>query len=230
MQTALFEAPPPPVPDLARADLILAPTAAPPLVIGVGSSLACTGIAGDGWADALRCTSKGRRQRRLREEVRERTRLADLVVIAGAAYRWGGPAGHHELAGLWRILGQDLRARKIPYAVVNPHSRTVYATGSANPAKEYPKEKQTRITKGMVRDAVAERYGMECDGPGRYDKADAFILAAMGLHWAGWPLAVVPDTHRGALGGVSWPERGPHLQASELVERENFSCHTKECS
>lgn len=192
-------------------------TLTPPRVIGIDPSLTCTGVAGDGWADALRCKGRGHhRIRWLREEIRERTRLADLVVIEGAAYGRGGQAGHHELAGLWWILTQDLWERKIPYAVVNPHSRTIYATGSANPAKDYPKAKRARIAKGMVRDAVATRYGLECDGAGRYDKADAFILAAMGLHWAGWPLAVVPDTHRRALDAVPWPERTPTLQGSDL--------------
>ncbi|GHE79961.1 hypothetical protein GCM10014715_39140 [Streptomyces spiralis] len=206
MQTALFEPTP-----------AIAPGLAPPLVIGIDPSLTCTGIAGDGWADALRCKGKGHhRLGWLRQEVAERTRAADLVVIEGAAYGQGGQAGHHELAGLWWILTQDLWDQKIPYAVVTPHGRTIYATGSANPAKDYPKEKRARIAKGMVRDAVAERYGLNCDGPGKYDRADAMILAAMGLHWAGWPLAVVPDTHRRALDAVPWPERTPRLQPPDL--------------
>ncbi|MEU6318064.1 hypothetical protein [Streptomyces sp. NPDC047009] len=194
-----------------------APAPAPPLVIGIDPSLTCTGIAGDGWADALRCKGKGHhRLRWLRQEIAERTRTADLVVIEGAAYGHGGQAGHHELAGLWWILTQDLWERKVPYAVVTPHGRTIYATGSAYPAKDYPKAQRARVAKGMVRDAVASRYGLECDGPGRYDKADAFILAAMGLHWVGWPLAVVPDTHRRALDAVPWPERTAALQAPDL--------------
>ncbi|MGW3657179.1 hypothetical protein ACWD6R_16460 [Streptomyces sp. NPDC005151] len=196
-------------------DLVVAPGAwlatsgRAPLVIGLDPSLTCTGVAGDGWADALRFKGRGhQRLGWLRKEIRDRTRLADLVVIEGAAYGRGGQAGHHELAGLWWLIAQDLWERDIPYAVVNPHSRTIYATGSANPAKEHPKAQRARIAKGMVRDAVAERYGMECEGPGRYDKADAFILAAMGLHWTGWPLAEVPDTHRRALDAVPWPSVG----------------------
>ncbi|MFD3455798.1 hypothetical protein ACFWVC_26920 [Streptomyces sp. NPDC058691] len=204
MQTALFESEPPPLPGRA-----IPKGGRSPLVIGVDPALTCTGIAGDGWADALRPKKlRGHeRIRWLREEVRDRTRRADLVVIEGAAYGQGAQAGHHELAGLWWILTQDLYDQGIPYAVVNPHSRTIYATGSANPAKDYPKEKRRRITKGMVRDAVAQRYGIECGGPGVYDQADAYILAAMGLHWAGWPLAPVPDAHSRALEAVPWPEQ-----------------------
>ncbi len=128
-------------------DLVVAPgtwlatTGRAPLVIGLDPSLTCTGVAGDGWADALRFKGRGhQRLGWLREEIRDRTRLADLVMIEGAAYGRGGQAGHHELAGLWWLIAQDLWERNIPYAVVNPHSRTIYATGSANPAKEHPKK------------------------------------------------------------------------------------------
>ncbi|MFB7575373.1 hypothetical protein [Streptomyces sp. NPDC056165] len=197
-----------PVPPAAR-------TLAPPLVIGISPSLTSTGIAGDGWADALRCTSRGHhRLRWLRGEIRQRTRAADLVVIEGAAYGRGGQAGHHE-AGLWWILTQDLWERRVPYAVVDPRSRTIYATGSADPVDDDSPAKRARVAKGVVRNAVAERYGLPCDGPGRYGKAGAFVLAAMGLHWAGWPLAVVPDTHRRALDAVPWPERTARLQRSD---------------
>lgn len=211
----------PEAPALAVPPTLLGPA---PLVIGVDPSLTCTGVAGDGWADALRHKGKGhRRLRWLREEIRDRTRAADLVVIEGAAYGRGGQAGHHELAGLWWLLVQDLWERDIPYAVVTPHGRTIYATGSATPAKDYPREKRARIAKGMVRDAVAARYGVECDGPGRYDKADAFILAAMGLDHLGWPLAVVPDTHRRALEAVPWPDEAEVREAPyscDLRKRE----------
>lgn len=146
----------------------LAPAGRSPLVIGVDPSLTCTGIAGDGWADALRPKGRGHeRLQWLRQEVRERTRAADLVVIEGAAYGNGGQAGHHELAGLWWILTQDLWERDIPYVVVAPSSRIVYAMGVSNPAQDHPKEKRARIAKGMVRDAVAERYGLDWRGPGQ---------------------------------------------------------------
>jgi hypothetical protein len=188
-----------------------------PLVVGLDVSLTCTGVAGDGWADALRCKGRGHhRLHWLASEVMERTRSADLVVIEGPSHGHGGQAGHHELAGLWWMITHDLWRRGIPYAVVPPVLRTIYATGSGTPAKDYPKSQRARIAKGMVRDAVAERYGFSCDGPGRYDKADAYILAMMGLHWLGWPAHVVPDSHRRALDSVTWPKlREPAGRTSE---------------
>jgi hypothetical protein len=60
------------VKELSLSSLILesAPLAVPipaaPLVIGVDPSLTCTGIAGDGWADALRCKGKGHHRLRWR--------------------------------------------------------------------------------------------------------------------------------------------------------------------
>jgi hypothetical protein len=185
-------------------------SSAAPLVIGLDLSLSSTGVAGDGWADALRTKDRGHdRLDWLCREIAERVRAADLVVVEGPAYGRGAQGGHHELAGFWWMVVHNLWTQRIPYAVVNPHSRTIYAVGRANPAQEHPREKRARIAKGMVRDAAAARYGVECEGPGRYDQADALILAAMGLDWLGHPLAEVPLTHRRALDGVDWTKARP---------------------
>ncbi|MFD7639608.1 hypothetical protein ACFV4P_03050 [Kitasatospora sp. NPDC059795] len=180
-----------------------------PLVIGLDLSLTSTGIAGVDWADALRPKAGVRGHARLDwhlREIAERTRAADLVVVEGAAYGHGAQAGHHELAGLWWHVTQMLWRRGTPYATVPPVQRTIYACGAANPAKDYPKNVRARVAKGMVRDAVAQRYGLECEGAGRYDKADAAVLALMGRDWLGMPVVEVPETHRRALAGVAWPE------------------------
>ncbi|MEU8560610.1 hypothetical protein AB0C45_03885 [Streptomyces cyaneofuscatus] len=183
-----------------------------PRVVGLDLSLTSTGVAGANWAYAYR---PGRR--------RSHERLhwllaavalgvkgsADLVVVEGAAYAQGGQAGHHELAGLWWLVTQYLWSNGIPYAVVTPHGRTIYATGRANPAQEWPKKDRSRVAKGMVRAVAVERYGVECEGPGRYDQADATILAAMGLDWLGYPTVPVPDSHRRALEAVRWPDLIP---------------------
>ncbi|MFD4394391.1 hypothetical protein [Kitasatospora sp. NPDC058478] len=179
-----------------------------PLVIGLDLSLTSTGIAGVDWADALRPKSTLRGHPRLDwhlREITERVRRADLVVIEGAAYGHGAQAGHHELAGLWWMVTQALWENRIPYAQVPPASLKIYACGVANPAKDHPKEVRARVAKGMVRDVVATRYGLECEGPGRYDQADASILAHMGRDWLGQPVVTLPEQHRRALAGAAWP-------------------------
>ncbi|MGW7579699.1 hypothetical protein ACWGKU_05105 [Kitasatospora sp. NPDC054768] len=189
-------------------DTASTPTGPIPLVIGLDLSLTSTGIAGVDWADALRPRSL-RGHPRLdwhKREITDRVRLADLVVIEGAAYGHGAQAGHHELAGLWWMVTQALWERGIPYAQVPPASLKIYACGVANPAKDHPKTVRARVAKGMVRDAVAARYGLECEGPGRYDKADASILAHMGRDWLGHPVVALPEQHRRALAGVAWPQ------------------------
>ncbi|GAA1919995.1 hypothetical protein [Streptantibioticus ferralitis] len=182
-----------------------------PKVVGLDLSLTSTGVAGTTWAKALR---PGRRRSHERMDwlcghIRMCVEEADLVVVEGAAYAQGGQAGHHELAGLWWLVTQDLWRLRIPYAVANPHHRTIYATGRANPAQEWPRKERSKVAKGMVRSVAAERYGVECDGPGRYDQADATVLAAMGLDWLGYPTVPVPDTHRRALEAVQWPDLIP---------------------
>ncbi|MDQ0990690.1 hypothetical protein [Streptomyces sp. V3I7] len=183
-----------------------------PRVVGLDLSLTSTGVAGTSWARAYR---PGRRRSHERldwllagvaDSVRDGT---DLVVVEGAAYAQGGQAGYHELAGLWWLVTQYLWRNRIPYAVVTPHGRTIYATGRANPAQEWPRKDRSRVAKGMVRSAAVERYGVECEGPGRYDQADATILAAMGLDWLGYPTVPVPDSHRRALEAVRWPDLIP---------------------
>jgi hypothetical protein len=182
-----------------------------PLVIGLDPSLTSCGVAGADWADALR--PKGltghARLAWLLEEITDRTKAADLVVIEGPAYGQQLQAGHHERAGLWWLITHALHRRGIPYAVCNPHNRTIYATGSAIPAKDQPREKRARVAKGMVHTFVVEDLGIWCEGPGKYDAADAAVFAAIGLDQLGYPLLDVPAQQRRALDGVHWPEHMP---------------------
>ncbi|OII64658.1 hypothetical protein BJP40_19975 [Streptomyces sp. CC53] len=169
-----------------------------PLVIAVDPSLTSLGIAGTDWAEALRPRDTGHmRLSWLRAEVYDRTRAADLVVIEGPAYRQQHQAGHHEAAGLWWMIVHDLWRRRIPYAVCPPQQRSMYATGRGNAGK------------GEVRDGVRRLFGVECDGPGRYDQADAVAMAALGAHWLGYPVTTVPASHARALAGVAWPAQTP---------------------
>jgi porphobilinogen deaminase len=179
-----------------------------PLVIGIDPSLRSTGIAGLGWADTLRPRRRTGHARIawLRDEIADRVKRADLVVIEGASHGNALQGGHHELAGLWWQITQSLWEAGIPYAVCPPVCRTIYALGTANPAKEYPRHIRARVTKGMVRDAVAERYEVECEGPGRYDKADALVLAHAGLDRLGYAAVELAASHRRALKTIRWPD------------------------
>ena len=126
---------------------------------------------------------------------------ADVVVIEGAAFAKARLQGMDQLSAMRWMVRQLLWERGIPYAVVPPNSRIIYATGKARWAGETPLQ-----VKGRVRTAVVERYGIECEGPSRYDRADAFVLAAMGLDQLGWPLVEVEPIYRRALAGVEWPD------------------------
>lgn len=166
-----------------------------PRVVGLDLSLTCTGVAGEGWTDIIRTDLRGHpRLAFIVDQVAIHIRNADLVVIEGPSFGGGVAHRHEDLAGLRVMVRHACWRRGIPYAVVPPSCRALYATGKGSGPK------------GAVRDSVRERYGVECDGPGRYDQADAYTLLAMGLHHLGWPLAIVPDTNRRGLDGCQWPD------------------------
>lgn len=183
-----------------------------PLVIGLDIALVNSGVAGPDWTDHIR-TKNLRGEARLDmilTAAQTFYRHADLVVIEGASYGSAMQGGHDEMAAARWQIRVDLWRRGIPFAVVPPDSRAVYALGTARPKHPATGRKLTPAeTKGAVRDAVAERYGIETAGATRYDQADAYVLAAMGLDWLGYPLAVVADTHGRAMAGVAWPTTVP---------------------
>lgn len=174
-----------------------------PLVIGLDVALVTTGVAGPGWTDTIRTGTRRGEQRLLCivQTAASFYRNADFVVVEGAAFSRSLNTGGDELAAARWMIRCDLLKRGIPCAVVNPHSRSIYATGRAR-----WKDESSLQVKGRVRDAVADRYGVECVGRHRYDEADAYILMAMGMDHLGHTLAKVPDTHGRALAGVAWPD------------------------
>ncbi len=167
-----------------------------PRVIGVDLSLASTGVAGPGWTARIqpprtvRNAHERDRRRWIRDQVLDYTRGADLVVMEGLALssRTGQALTR---AGLWCQIDDAIDHRGTPIAVVPPTVRAKYATGKGNAGKD------------AVLAAVIKRYPtIDVDGN---DEADALALCAMGLDWLGHPLVRMPQTHRAALDGATWP-------------------------
>jgi Holliday junction resolvasome RuvABC endonuclease subunit len=166
-----------------------------PLVVGLDLSLTCTGIAGTGWTDHVRTKLRGdHRLGYLVDTIGSFIRSADMVVMEGPSYGHANLGGHEELAGLRCAIRLWCHRRDIPYGVVPPSSLKLYATGYG------------RASKGEIRSAIADRYGVETEGAARYDEADAYTALAMGLHHLGYPLADVPERNAKALDGCVWPE------------------------
>lgn len=179
-----------------------------PLAVGLDMALSTSGIAGPGWTDTIR-TGQLRAEERLQYIVDTATtfyRHADFVAIEGAAYSHAKQVGHDEMSALRWMIRCDLRKRGIPFAVITPDSRTIYATGKARWKDDATGRKLTpRQVKGLVRAEASSRYSMLFEGPTRYDEADAYVLMAMAMDWLGHPLAEVPSSHSRALKGVPWP-------------------------
>jgi hypothetical protein len=178
-----------------------------PLVIGLDIALITSGVAGPGWADYFRTTGLAGETRLLRivETAATFYRNADFAVIEGASYGSALQTGHDEMAAARWMIRCDLHRRGIPFAVVPPDSRTIYATGRARWKDDEGRKLTAKQVKGKVRDEAARRYGVDFDGTARFDMADAYVLMAMGLDWLGYSLADVPTTHSRALKGVAWP-------------------------
>ncbi|MCM2579513.1 hypothetical protein, partial [Streptomyces meridianus] len=132
--------------------------ASAPLVIGLDLSLTCTGVAGAEWVDYIRPKKLTGHPRLdfLVDQVATFIKRADLVVIEGPSFGGGVAHRHEDLAGLRVMIRHACWRRGIPYALVPPSCRALYAAGKGS------------ASKGEVRTAIAERYGMECDGFARY--------------------------------------------------------------
>lgn len=179
-----------------------------PRVIGLDISLTSTGVAGAGWTDLIRPRDRRGEDRLdfIVACVLDFCRSANFVAIEGPSYGSALQNGHDEMAAARWMVRCELRRRNIPYAVVPPDNRTIYATGRARWKGEDGRKLTAAQVKGKVRDEVARRYGVELEGAGRYDRADAYVLLAMALDYLGNPLASVPATHSRALVKVAWPE------------------------
>lgn len=118
----------------------------------------------------------------------------DLAIVEGV---YAGPNGRTGLllAELHGVIKHQLWRSRIPYVVVKPTDRAMYASGSGNACKE------------LVLAQVRARYGHLVGGPAEIrddNMADALVLAAMAYDQLGRPLVPVPDAMRRALGRLSW--------------------------
>ncbi|TMU98066.1 hypothetical protein [Streptomyces sp. DASNCL29] len=179
-----------------------------PLLIGLDVAMGVSGVAGVGWTDHVRCTAKGQHERFAYQldGLSSFYRNADLVVIEGAAYSKNNQ-GADALAAMRWMVRHDLWKRGIPYAIVPPDQRVKYLTGTTQPKDPATGKRATGdVLKGIVRAAVADRYGLLTEGRWRYDEADAYALVAMGLHQLGAPVAEVSADCAAALAGCRWPD------------------------
>jgi Holliday junction resolvasome RuvABC endonuclease subunit len=168
----------------------------PLTVIALDVSLSCTGVAGTGWTDRIRTKLRGdERLAYLEAEIVSFIKAADMVAMEGPSYGHSGPRFHEDLAGLRILVRRYCHRHRIPYALIPPKSLKLYVTGRGN------------ATKGEVRSAIADRYGIHTEGAGRYDMADAYGVLAAASDWLGQPLAPVPERNATALAGCQWPDR-----------------------
>ncbi|MGA5604044.1 hypothetical protein ACPCUF_23915 [Streptomyces griseoincarnatus] len=182
--------------DLTEAPAATTAAGSRPLIIGLDLSLRSTGIAGEGWTDHIRTKRTGdARLAYLEEGVVSFIRNADLVAMEGPSFGHANLGGHEDMAGLRVIVRRYCYRHQIPYAVLPPSSLKLYVAGYG------------KASKGEVRSAVADRYGVHTEGTARYDEADAYAALAAASDWWGAPLAEVPDRQRKALDGCQWPDR-----------------------
>jgi hypothetical protein len=198
--TTLFELTP-----AAPGPAAASPRTQTPTVIGLDIAMGTTGIAGEGWTDHVK--AKGASQHSRFEQqlagIADHIRHADFVVLEGPAFSKNNQ-GADALSAMRWMVRHDLWKRRIPYAVVTPGQRMIYAVGTAAPTDpDTGKRLKGDALKGALRDSVATTYGIRTEGPARYDEADAYVLMAMGVHWLGRPL----DDRRRALDSVRWPDR-----------------------
>lgn len=177
---------------------------ATPVVIGLDTSLTCTGIASsNGWCRTVGYNSRKNPiskmplrdrvaiMRQIRRGIIHHIGRPDLAVMETPSYGSNGGAAH-ERSWLWWRIYEYLTDAEVPIALMVPKQRAKYATGNGNADKK------------AVIAAVKEQW--PAWDVGKNDNmADAVTLVAAGLDWLGRPLVDLPKTHRDALVRAVWP-------------------------
>lgn len=122
------------------------------------------------------------------KRVREVTTDCDLVLIELLPPNMKGAGITGMVQGVTRL---ELIEQGIRYGDVGPSSLKKYATGKGN------------ANKGQVLEAASKRSGL--DFAGDDNRADAWWLRAMARDHYGWPVVIMPASHRVALAGADWP-------------------------
>jgi Holliday junction resolvasome RuvABC endonuclease subunit len=125
---------------------------------------------------------------------------ADLVVMEAPAWSRQGQAHHEDLTGL-RVMLRCLMTRRLtPFTLVTPSNLKRAVTGNGSAVK------QTMV------DHLDHMYGLGLSefkvSHGRYDRADALGLSAMGYQGLHQPLQLLPDSRgllQSAVDVVQWP-------------------------
>ncbi len=160
------------------------------IVTGLDLSITATGVAQrDGKAYTIKPAPLG--DRRL-VEIRDCVGLAvggcDLVAVEDLPT-------HAKSAGITGMVHGAVRAALIMwgirYVLITPASVKKYATGKGN------------ADKTAMALAAFKRAGVEF---GDDNQCDAWWLRAMALDYYGSPVVEVPQSHRVALEGVTWPK------------------------
>lgn len=129
-----------------------------------------------------------------------------MVVMESPAYHRAQGNGWHEQAAGWFYVLDGLSQHEVQVALVNPSHLKMYLTGHGSGAGT---DKPAMVA------AARDRLGYRGTSN---DEADALGLAAMGLDHLGLPLAVLPQAHRRALAGVTWPTV-PSVTAHDIARR-----------
>jgi Holliday junction resolvasome RuvABC endonuclease subunit len=175
-------------------------------IVGLDTSLTCTGMAAIWRQGGVHLTSHGRtghldepltaRGRRIRDIVsvfRDFLPANALVVVEGPSYGSTG-GSQHDRSWLWGALVTVALNRGLPVAVVAPQTRAKFAAGNG------------RASKTDVQAAVMRHWLV---APSNLDESDALALGWIAAVRLGWTPGT--DQQIECLAAVRWPEH-PDLE------------------
>lgn len=161
-------------------------------VLALDLSLTATGIAHcDGTVDTWRTTATGHERLAILRDRITALLWADIDVVAIEGYAYGRVNKMADIGEWGGVARLALRDAGQTYVVIPPSNLKQYATGKGN------------ASKAEVLVAAVTRLGYQ----GHDDnQADALWLRQMTLDAYGHAGLAMPQTHRGALDKLTWPD------------------------